>query len=210
VCTAFTSRLESKRDKRSSSTLVTTIPSGADSSLGNMAPAEFERRWPAEVHTKYQGVAHSKHRIFYPPTAGSRFVASDRTGRPWIYMDARSLQGTRAQTASRKRLQKYIRPSDALSASALMECAGWFLNNAASLKLVIHATFDQPRSHLSCHQRSIAKATCRSSSFQDGIRRRRLCLGCRDMTRLIGVARREKCQASRAFLLAIATAAMLW
>src|SRR2546423_1071475 len=38
-------------------------------------------------------------------------------------------------------------------ASALMECAGWFLNNAASSKLVIHARFDQPRSYLFCHQR---------------------------------------------------------
>jgi pimeloyl-ACP methyl ester carboxylesterase len=40
-----------------------------------------------------------------------------------------------------------------------MECAGWLLINASSSRLVIHVRFDQPRSYLSCHQRSIAKAT---------------------------------------------------
>src|SRR6185369_10881283 len=62
--------------------------------------------------------------------------------------------------ASRRRLQTYIRPSDARGASALMECAGWLLNKTASSKLGISVRFDQPRSYLYCHQRSIAKATC--------------------------------------------------
>jgi len=57
-----------------------------------------------------------------------------------------------------------------------MECAGWLLYNSASSKLVIHARFDQPRSYLSCHQRSIAKATCGSdlSRRADGRALRRL------------------------------------
>ncbi len=42
------------------------------SSLGNIAPAEFERRWRAEVHTKDQGVAHAKHRVTHRrPVPGS-------------------------------------------------------------------------------------------------------------------------------------------
>jgi hypothetical protein len=88
-------------------------------------------------------------------------VACDERERAprWIDMDAPSLQGSLSLAAVRKRLQTYIRPSDAPSASALMECAGWFLYNSASSKLVIHARFDQPRSYLSCHQRSSAKAT---------------------------------------------------
>ena len=80
--------------------------------------------------------------------------------RPDIYMDAPSLQGYVTLLASRRRLQTYIRPSDARSASALMECAGWLLNKTASSKLVISVRFDQPRSYLYCHQRSIAIATC--------------------------------------------------
>lgn len=75
-------------------------------------------------------------------------------------MDAPSLQGYVTLLASRRRLQTYIRPSDARSASALMECAGWLLNKTASSKLVISVRFDQPRSYLYCHQRSISLATC--------------------------------------------------
>ena len=42
------------------------------SSLGNIAPAEFERRWRAEVHTKDQGVAPAKHRVTHRrPVPGS-------------------------------------------------------------------------------------------------------------------------------------------
>ena len=45
-------------------------------------------------------------------------------------MDAPSLQGSVTLLASSRRLQTYIRPSDARGASALMECAGWFLYNS--------------------------------------------------------------------------------
>ena len=129
------------------------------------------------------------------PTAGRfRFVASDRTGRPWIYMDAPSLQGALTLLASRRRLQTYIRPSDGQCASALMECAGWLLNNAASSRLVIHARFDQPRSYLSCHQRSIAKATCAGIPFCSAVlsRPRRLRRWCRYVPRLVGLARGQQ------------------
>ena len=50
--------------------------------LGNIAPAEFERRWRAGIEPEEQGLA-----LVGPhcaPTAGSRFVASNRTGHPWI------------------------------------------------------------------------------------------------------------------------------
>lgn len=91
-------------------------------------------------------------------------------------------------------MQTYIRPSVARGASALMECAGWFLNNAASSKLVIHARFDQPRSYLSCHQRSIAKATCAGNLFCSAVfgRQSELRRRCRHMTRLVGLARRQQ------------------
>lgn len=55
-----------------------------------------------------------------------------------------------------------------------MEFAGWFLNNSASSKLVIHVRFDQPRSYLFCHQRSIAQATCGGNLFSGADTRRRL------------------------------------
>ena len=35
------------------------------SSLGNIAPAEFERRWRAEAKPKDQGVAPAKHRVIH-------------------------------------------------------------------------------------------------------------------------------------------------
>ena len=42
------------------------------SSLGNIAPAEFERRWRAEIHTRDQGVAHAEHRVTHRrPVPGS-------------------------------------------------------------------------------------------------------------------------------------------
>lgn len=75
-------------------------------------------------------------------------------------MDAPSLQGFLTFLVTRIRLQTYIRPSDAQCALALMEYAGWNLNNSASSKLVIHVRFNQPRSYLSSHQRLIAQATC--------------------------------------------------
>ena len=86
-------------------------------------------------------------------TKGQRVVHNQAR---WTYMDAPSLQGSVTRLANRRRLQTYIRPSAARSASALMECAGWLLNNSASSKLEVHARFDQPRSYLSCHQQSIA------------------------------------------------------
>ena len=52
------------------------------SSLGYIAPAEFERRWRAESYPRQGAVAVSGTAL---PTDGRfRFVASDRTGRPWI------------------------------------------------------------------------------------------------------------------------------
>lgn len=95
-------------------------------------------------------------------------------GLPWTYMDAPRLQGSRALLANRRRLQSYIRPSVARGASALMEYAGWVLYKSSSSKLAVHVRFDQPRSYLCCHQRSIAKATCGSSSSKACIRRRLL------------------------------------
>ncbi len=42
------------------------------SSLGNIAPAEFERRWRAEVHTRDQGVALAENRVTHRrPVSGS-------------------------------------------------------------------------------------------------------------------------------------------
>ena len=56
------------------------------SSLGNVPPAEFERRWHANAEKDRGSLAVSSTR--YPPPAGFRFVASDRTGRPWITLFA--------------------------------------------------------------------------------------------------------------------------
>jgi hypothetical protein len=53
--------------------------------------------------------------------------------------------------------------SHAFSASALMECAGRFLNNSSSSGLEAPIRFAQPRSYLSSHQRLIANATCGKS-----------------------------------------------
>lgn len=53
------------------------------SSLGNIAPAEFERRWHAGLNATAQALL-PQAALRYPSAAGSRFVASDRTGRPWI------------------------------------------------------------------------------------------------------------------------------
>ena len=41
------------------------------SSLGNIAPAEFERRWRAEIETKEQSLAPVRHRVTHRRTAGS-------------------------------------------------------------------------------------------------------------------------------------------
>ena len=53
------------------------------SSLGYVTPTEFERRWRAEVKSNGPGIVATGGTAL--PTAGRfRFVASDRTGRPWI------------------------------------------------------------------------------------------------------------------------------
>ena len=51
------------------------------SSLGYLTPSEFERRWRADNERPETIVHEVAPRC--PPPAGSRFVASDRTGRPW-------------------------------------------------------------------------------------------------------------------------------
>ena len=53
------------------------------SSLGNLSPTAFEQRWHATAPQPSAGVT-SQSPPRYPPPAGFRFVASDRTGRPWI------------------------------------------------------------------------------------------------------------------------------
>jgi hypothetical protein len=77
------------------------------------------------------------------------------------YMDAPGLQGF-SYVAGEQDEVADIHPafSHAFSASALMECAGWFLNNSSSSGLEAPIRFAQPRSYLSSHQRSIANATC--------------------------------------------------
>ena len=76
-----------------------------------------------------------------------------------------------------------------------MECAGWLLYNSASSKLVVHARFDQPRSYLSCHQRSIAKATCGRNlpCRADGRAVRKLRCRGRHMHRFIRLACGQQC-----------------
>jgi hypothetical protein len=80
-------------------------------------------------------------------------------------MDAPSLQGFLTFSGEQEKVADIHPAFRRVSASALMECAGWLLNKAASSKLVIPVRFDQPRSYLSCHQCSIAYATCGRVSF---------------------------------------------
>ena len=125
-------------------------PRRRHSAHGRISPINFERLHADKLH-RAPSVPHG-----LPTAALGRIVASADRPPPWTYMDAPSLQGSLTLSASRRRLQTYIRPSIARSALALMECAGWLLNNSASSKLEVHARFDQPRSYLSCHQQSIA------------------------------------------------------
>lgn len=56
------------------------------SSLGAIAPAEFQRRWRAEVQPEDQRAARAKPRVTHRrPTP---FVASEQTGRPWMMLIA--------------------------------------------------------------------------------------------------------------------------
>ena len=54
------------------------------SSLGNIAPAGISRAALARRDQAQRAIPRAREAPRYPPTAGSRFVASDRTGRPWI------------------------------------------------------------------------------------------------------------------------------
>jgi hypothetical protein len=124
----------------------------------------------------------------------------------YTYMDAPSLQGLSFAAGEQEKIA-VIHPAFSFrldTASALMEYAGWLLYKFASSRLVVHVRFDQPRSDLSCHQRSIAQATCgRKCSPPNYDIAAAMCCG--------SYALREdnSAQASRAFLLAMATAATL-
>jgi hypothetical protein len=56
------------------------------SSLGTIAPAEFQRRWRAEVQPKDRRATRAKPRVTHRRPAP--FDASERTGRPWMMLIA--------------------------------------------------------------------------------------------------------------------------
>lgn len=63
-------------------------------------------------------------------------------------MDAPSLQGFLSFSVEQEKVADIHPAFRRVSASALMECAGWLLNKSASSKLTVHVRFDQPRSYL--------------------------------------------------------------
>jgi hypothetical protein len=72
--------IESKHDKRSSSNIGYYNTERRHSSLGNIAPAEFERRWPAEIQTEEKHGALVKHRV----THGRPVPGSSRATEPAV------------------------------------------------------------------------------------------------------------------------------
>lgn len=147
-----------------------------------------------------------------PPTCPPRrsFVASDarRRGHTWTPPVCKALSlFWRAGEDCRHTSGLQTRER----ASALMECAGWLLYKSASSKLEVHVRFDQPRSYLSCHQRSIAKATCGGYflPLADGRRLTRYVVTWRTCPLSYALPEDSSAQARRAFLLAMATAATL-
>lgn len=82
---------------------------------------------------------------------------------PYTYMDAPSLQGLSLAGGEQEKIA-VIHPAFSFSAlTRLRPSWNTLAGSSTTLRargLVVYVRFDQPRSDLSCHQQSIAQATC--------------------------------------------------